>query len=220
MIKIKKYAKEKGKISFASDMSINLANAIRRSVLEIPTLAIDEIEIMKNDSALFDEIIAHRLGLIPIKTDKIGKAIKFKIKKTGPCIVYSTDLSPKTGTDLKIPLTVLDKDQELVLNANAVLGIGLNHIKHSPGLFYYKNNLDEDVIDFVKVKDGKVSYDEKELKQEGVSEDIINKIKKLARVDDLAIYIESWGQLDVKTIFTKAIEVLDKNLEEFAKSVK
>ena len=41
----------------------SLANAIRRSVSEIPVLAIDEVEIFKNDSALYDEFLAHRLGL-------------------------------------------------------------------------------------------------------------------------------------------------------------
>ena len=51
MIKLKNYDKKQGKISFITDMSISLANAIRRSVLEIPIMAIDEVEIIKNDSA-------------------------------------------------------------------------------------------------------------------------------------------------------------------------
>ena len=46
----------------------SLANAIRRSVSEVPTLAIDEVEIFKNDSALYDEMLALRLGLVPLKT--------------------------------------------------------------------------------------------------------------------------------------------------------
>jgi len=35
-----------------------LLNALRRSVAEIPTLAINEVEIFKNDSALYDEVIS------------------------------------------------------------------------------------------------------------------------------------------------------------------
>ena len=77
MINIIDYNKEKNKISFKTDIEIDLANAIRRSVLEIPTMAIDEVEIIKNDSALYDEIIAHRIGLIPIKTEKAIKETKF-----------------------------------------------------------------------------------------------------------------------------------------------
>ena len=53
MIKIKNYNKEEQKISFITDMSISLANAIRRSVLEIPIMAIDGVDISKNDSALY-----------------------------------------------------------------------------------------------------------------------------------------------------------------------
>ena len=39
-------------------------NAIRRIILaEVPVLAINEVEIFENNSALFDEYIGHRLGL-------------------------------------------------------------------------------------------------------------------------------------------------------------
>ncbi len=63
-------------------MAIELANALRRSVDEIPVLAINEVDIYKNDSALYDEIIAHRLGLIVLKNQKLkeGKAINFNWK--------------------------------------------------------------------------------------------------------------------------------------------
>ena len=41
-------------------ISESLANAVRRSLSEVPTLAIDEVEIFSNDSALYDEMLAHR----------------------------------------------------------------------------------------------------------------------------------------------------------------
>jgi len=48
----------------------SLLNSLRRILLsELPKLAIENIVIYDNTSALFDEIIAHRLGLIPIPTD-------------------------------------------------------------------------------------------------------------------------------------------------------
>ena len=94
MIKIQDNNEERQKLSFVSDISTSLANAIRRSVLEIPVLAIDEVEIIKNDSALYDEVIAHRLGLVPIKTDKSTKEVKFKLKEIGPKMVYSSNIKP------------------------------------------------------------------------------------------------------------------------------
>ncbi|MFA5173855.1 MAG: hypothetical protein WC438_01610 [Candidatus Pacearchaeota archaeon] len=218
MINIKNHDKEKQKISFITDMPISLANAIRRSVLEIPTLAIDEVEIIKNDSALFDEILAHRIGLIPIKTEKSSKEQKFKLKKQGE-MVYSSDIKPSVDTPFKLPLTLLEGEQEIELNASAKLGIGLEHIKHSPGLAFYKHNLDEDLLDFVEIEDDKITLNEDELKSK-LSEEQISKLKKLKEINEIIFTIESWGQLDVKDIFTKAIEALDKNLTELEKSVK
>lgn len=50
---------------------ISFANAIRRILLgEVPTAAIDLIEIKENKSVLADEMIANRLGLIPIKINR------------------------------------------------------------------------------------------------------------------------------------------------------
>lgn len=222
MIKLQNYDKEKQKISFVTDMSISLANAVRRSVLEIPVMAIDEVEIAKNDSALFDEILAHRIGLVPIKTEKISaKQIKFKLKEIGPKTVYSSDIKPSVGTPYKLPIVILDEGQEIQLVANAGLGIGNDHVKYCPGLIYYKHNVDSDIIDYVHVdEDGKVNYDEKELKEKQVSDEQMNKIKNLGKVDELVFNIESWGQIEVKKIFTEAIEVLDKNLKELGKVAK
>jgi len=47
-----------------------LANAFRRILLaEIPTMAIEKVHIHTNTSMIKDEILAHRLGLIPLKAD-------------------------------------------------------------------------------------------------------------------------------------------------------
>ena len=146
MIKTINYDKQK--INFTTDMQINLANAIRRSVLEIPVMAIDEVEIIKNDSALYDENIAHRIGLIPIKTEKTSKETKFKLKEKGPKTVYSSDLSPNNDTEMSIPIVILGKGQEVEIICNAKLGEGVEHVKYSPGLVFYKHNIDSDVLDF------------------------------------------------------------------------
>ena len=222
MIKINNYDKKNQKISFVTDMPVFLANAIRRSVQEIPVMAIDEVEIFKNDSALYDEILAHRIGLIPVKSEKLNKELKFKLKEEGPKTIYSSDLEPSVGTEYKLPIVILDKEQEIEIVANAKLGIGTEHVKYSPGLAYYRHNIEPEILDFVNIdENGKINYNESELKDNGLSDEEINRIKKVSKViGELIFNIESWGQIEVKNIFPKAVEVLDKNLSELNKAVK
>mmetsp|Transcript_17069 Transcript_17069/g.51636 ORF Transcript_17069/g.51636 Transcript_17069/m.51636 type:complete len:378 (+) Transcript_17069:84-1217(+) len=47
-----------------------IANAFRRILIaEVPTMAIDKVFVLNNTSMTEDEVLAHRLGLIPIKAD-------------------------------------------------------------------------------------------------------------------------------------------------------
>jgi DNA-directed RNA polymerase alpha subunit len=219
MIKIENNDKEKKKLSFVTDMPVYLANAIRRSVLEIPVMAIEEVEIFKNDSALYDEIIAHRIGLIPVETTKASKDVKFKLKTKGPRTVYATDFEPSVGSDLKLPIVMLDEGQEFEVIAEAKLGKGVEHIKYSPGLVYYKHNLDSDVLNIVYVDaEGNISYDEEDLK--GISDEIVDKVKKAKECEELIFEVEGWGQMDCKDIFLKAVDTLNGNLKELDKSVR
>ena len=51
----------------------SIANALRRIMLaEIPTMAVEHVFIMQNNSIIQDEVLAHRVGLIPILVDAKG----------------------------------------------------------------------------------------------------------------------------------------------------
>ena len=138
-----------------------MANALRRTMLQdIPKMAIDKVEfhlgpIMQDDkeyesvTSLFDEIIAHRLGLIPVPTtDQFtfqkdcscggvgcpGCTIMYSLNKVGPGTVLSGDLMPLGDSTLKvkdeaIPIVELTDTQAVLIYATAVMGTAKQHVK-------------------------------------------------------------------------------------------
>jgi DNA-directed RNA polymerases I and III subunit RPAC1 len=49
-----------------------LANALRRIMIsEVPTMAIEDVDLYQNTSVIPDEVLAHRLGLIPIRANPL-----------------------------------------------------------------------------------------------------------------------------------------------------
>jgi len=225
-------------ISFITDVDVSLANAIRRSVGEISILAIDECDIYKNDSVLYDEIISHRLGLLPLKNQKMkaDQTVEMKMKVKGKddgIEIFAGELDgdvvyPET------PIVLLSEGQVLELVARARSGKGIDHAKFMPGVAYYKHlpkikisgegekqtelvglypNAFEMFGEKVKVKSAAAcDLDEDDMKDyPGVEISFDNK---------LVFTIESWGQIEAKEIFTEACKALKGNLSEVSKAIK
>ena len=145
-----KELKPKKAVLIIEDTKPYFVNSLRRIMLsELPKLAVDGVVIYDNTTALFDEIISHRLGLIPIPTDLSllafrdectckGKGcpsctVRYTLSKEGEGTVYSGDLQPAEKswaiTEDKIPIVNLYGDQRLILEVEAVLGRGRDHAK-------------------------------------------------------------------------------------------
>ncbi|WP_321506109.1 DNA-directed RNA polymerase subunit D [uncultured Methanoregula sp.] len=145
-----------------SGASPAFANAMRRAMIgEVPTLAIEDVRIYDNTSALFDEMLAHRIGLIPLTTDLSSYTTQatcscggagcpactstYTLSVEGPRTVMSSDLIPQDPRAApvydNIPIVKLTKGQKLVIEARAVLNTGRIHAKWQPTLVCgYKNH--------------------------------------------------------------------------------
>ncbi len=135
----------------------SLANALRRIILsEVPVMAVDDVVIIENSSVMHDEILALRLGLIPLKTDLNAYNLPEKCSckselgchlcrtvlmldveaKDKPKTVYSGDLIPEDPRVVpiseRIPLVKLATGQRVRLEAYAKLGKGKDHAKWQP----------------------------------------------------------------------------------------
>jgi DNA-directed RNA polymerase subunit D len=160
-MKVKITKKGKDRIEFILEgASVPFANALRRTMISgVPVLAIEWVDITENSSAVFDEIIAQRLGLIPLVFDPSkfnfqedckcrGKGcplcqVVFALEKQGPGTVYSGDMkSSNRGvkpSDPRFPIAELLGNQKIKLEAVARLGTGKEHAKFQAANAAFQN---------------------------------------------------------------------------------
>ena len=143
-----------------SGVKLRFANALRRAMIaDVPKLAIDEVNIHENTSLLYDEQLALRLALIPLKTDlrdygdgaddRVSLTLKaISPERAGYTTVYSKELissDPKVEAAFgNIPIVKLisaEREvgnmksvarQKIALEAIAKLGKGKEHAKWQP----------------------------------------------------------------------------------------
>lgn len=143
-------------LKFILHSNISFANSIRRILLsEIPIVAIEIVEIRENRTILADEMISHRLGLVPIRyTGKLiqkedcdcdgfcGRcSIKFNLKVSNDSEIENQIITV-TGDDLitkdisarchKTLIVKLAPNQKIDMTCIATLGIGKSHAKFCP----------------------------------------------------------------------------------------
>ena len=125
-------------------MPLQYANALRRICLNgVPIFAIDTVDILENSSILADEGIAHRLGLIPLKTEFSSIDSSIESDKvmltldsgdtTETRTIFSGDIQSQDNVikpiSEKIPIVTLAPNQKIKFEAHARLGRGTEHAK-------------------------------------------------------------------------------------------
>lgn len=138
-------------------VEIAFVNAIRRTTIkEVPCMAIEDIFIFDNSSVIPDEVLAHRIGFIPIETDLDRFNLPYQCDceselGCGKCrVVFTLDVQTETSnrtvysSDLvsedprvkpispDIIIAKLAPGQAIRLEAYAQLGIGKEHAKWQP----------------------------------------------------------------------------------------
>jgi len=226
-----------------------LANSLRRIIIEeIPTLRIEDVYIKRNFSHLYDEMLAHRLGLLVLRVNKEGiKEAKLALKERGKKMVYAKDIKVLTeGVEVlypETPIVYLDNDfQEVDLEMVAKWGIGKEHIKFKPAhvwfkyypkIIYKKEKLSEEEIKIIEkklpkeiyeIKDGKILIKEDKLIDYDIGslldDEILEKYLEYRGDENrIVFYIESFGDYKPRELLRKAKEIFLKKIEEFEKKV-
>ena len=135
---------------------LQYANALRRVCLNgVPVFAIDTVDIIENTSVLPDEGLAHRLGLIPLKTDlsKYNESDKILLvldsgesEETRAVLsgeLSSEDESVKPVSE-KIPIVQLAPGQKIKIECYARLGRGTEHAKWNSSNISMLTDTDKD----------------------------------------------------------------------------
>jgi len=143
-----------------------LANGFRRAMIaDVPTFSIDTVRFVENTSVMFDEMIALRLGLVPLTTPlddfEIGETVTVALDVEGPDTAYSGDIESADTlvepADENIPIIELKDGQRLEFEADAVLDRGKEHAKHQGGVSVGFRHLQQ-----VSVVDDIGEFDEQE----------------------------------------------------------
>lgn len=146
-------------------VDVAFANSLRRTmVAEVPMMVIEDIFYFDNSSLVPDEVLAHRVGLVPLRTNlerymlpedcdceaelgcpKCRAVLTMDVEaKDDTLTVYSGDLIPEdssiTPVSKRIPLAKLAPGQAIKFEAYAQLGQGKVHAKWSPvSMCVYQN---------------------------------------------------------------------------------
>ena len=171
---------------------IQYANALRRICLNgVPIYAVESVDVLENSSVLADEGVAHRIGLIPLKTDLESSKDGNEADKI--MLTLDSGITDETRTilsgDLKsqdpniiptsddIPIVTLAPGQSLKIEAHARLGTGTEHAKWNSA-------------NVVTLTDSE-------------------------NVDEKILTVETTGALEPKHIILSSVEQLASRLSEF-----
>jgi len=187
-----------------SGVPLAVANAVRRfTINEVPTMAVEEILVIENSSSMPNEVLAHRISLIPFTSDidryvapeecdcgsRLGCdrcVVRYILRaeaKEEPITVYSGDMVPEDPNTTvkpvspKIPLVKLAPGQKVEMELYVRVGRGKKNAKWQAA---------------------------------------ISSLYESERGDGRVLYVETIGFLPPKRILIEASKALERKAEELA----
>ncbi len=237
-------SKDEKKAQFlVTDSHFSILNALRRAIItNVKTMAIDDVTIYSNTSSMYDEILAHRLGLMPLKTfpelEKSKKEVVFSLKEIGPKVVHSGDLKSSDPDIVPVydnmVIVSLKLGETIELEAKAKFGDGSEHTKFTPAHVFYhfypkidiiKENVKNAAqiaakcpVNILEAEGGKLSVKKGQLSKcilcKACEEFAGEDVIKISSNNKKIIFeMESWGQLSLKQIIDEAFDSLVEEAE-------
>ncbi len=204
-------------------------NGLRRQIMAgTPILAIEDVFIYENSGAMPDEMLCHRLGLVPLKMDpkkyKEDDKARLVLEIEGPCMVYSRDVKSTDPqiepVDLNIPITKLGEGQKIKIEMDAVIGKGKQHSKWQPAVVSYQEL--PIIVSDRGSKEKAYKADVIELLLDEKHRDLIPKEGQHIEYDSstFVFTVESHGNIGPMELIDEAVKSLKEKTVEFRRELK
>jgi len=120
-----------------TDTDYSVANALRRVMIsEVPTMAIDMVEIQANSTVLSDEFLSHRLGLVPLTSSDVPR---YRYQRDCQCTTEGGCNNCQVTFDLDVKNT---SDEVLNVTSKDLIG----DMRHTVGPVDYSTTNEDNIL--------------------------------------------------------------------------
>ncbi len=209
-----------------------LLNALRRAVIsEVPAMAVSEVDFYENNSAMFNDYLANRIGLIPLTWEEgIEDDVRITLSLNVEAVeeiktIYSRDL---VSTDPKIkvftetiPIMVLNKGQRIRAEGFAVKGTAKQHARFQSAMASYGKAGEFKAVDKCKKCSSPMTAFAPLVGKKDLPDNSFlcsNCEKQDGEGKEFLFIVESFNNLSAKEQFDRALKVLERKSKALVKN--
>ncbi|HEV8289831.1 MAG TPA: DNA-directed RNA polymerase subunit D [Candidatus Norongarragalinales archaeon] len=218
------------------EASITLVNALRRAITsDMSSFAVSDVTFFENNSPMFNEYLAHRVGLVPLTFDPAAAddlQVTFSLNKQGPGIVLSGDMQSSDEKirvfNDKVPIMKLAEGQKLRFEGVAVKGTAKKHARWQAALasysYYPEVKINKKAVkkpeELVKAAQGMLT---KDLESKGIEKSDLafllqemepEGVKVTMKNDEFLFFVESYNNIPAMKHFQTAVKMLEEKVKK------